>query len=141
MRVLAADFFDQVLLARAELQILDNRLDACRDMMYKSSMPVSGLPRGSEGASRVELVSIAMVDAETAVRGHRERLRAIVDYARNVIGKIPQERYRELLTFRYVFGMDWQQVTKRMGYRDRNSVYRAHRWALDEAQTVLDEME
>ena len=136
----AADYFAQVLQARRELLACQNHLSRCEDLAQKTSMPISGLPRGSGGASRVEMVSISICDAETALRGKKTRLTAIRSHALAVIRKIPQENYRRLLAARYLDGMSWPQVSRVLGYSNRNSVYRAHGWALQEAQKVLDDM-
>jgi len=51
---------------------------------------------------------------------------------------VPQERYRQILTYRYLCGWTFRSISDELEYNDPNSVYRAHGWALHEAQTVLN---
>lgn len=56
----------------------------------------------------------------------------------DVISRIQDERYRELLQRRYIGGDRWDAVAAAMGYEVR-SVYRMHGAALQVVQTILSE--
>jgi len=71
-----------------------------------------------------------LADLEQQIAKHAK----IISEAENLISRIPQEKYRQLLTLRYLAGMSWSSISDEMGYQDRNSVYRAHGYALIEAR-------
>ena len=57
--------------------------------------------------------------------------------AEKVISQVPQEKYRQILTLRYLCGWSFRSISDELGYKDPNSVYRSHGWALMEAQKIL----
>ena len=102
---------------------------------HMSDAPVSA----SKGSSRVEMAAVGFTDTLDTIRRKIGAYSVIISDAEKMIAKIPQERYRQLLTLRYLAGMSFPSVGDEIGYRDRNSVYRAHGWALWELQQVLDQ--
>lgn len=93
------------------------------------------------GTSRVELAAIGMVDSMRGLEEEIKTYAGIIREAQQVISQIPQERFRDILTYRYLCGWSLQSISDQMGYKDRNSVYRAHGWALSEAQRILTRLE
>lgn len=66
---------------------------------------------------------------------------AIIARAEAVIDKVPQDKYRKLLTYRYLCQWSFRSISDELHYNDPNSIYRAHGWALAEAQKILNEEE
>lgn len=91
----------------------------------------------SKGPSRVESAAVGFVDTMQAIQGELGAYAVIVSDAEKMIAKIPQERYRRLLELRYLAGMSLPSVGDELGYKDRNSIYRSHGWALWELEHVL----
>lgn len=93
------------------------------------------------GTSRVELAAIGMVDSMRGLESEISQYSKLISEAQQVINQIPQEKFRDILTYRYLCGWSLQSISDQMGYKDRNSVYRAHGWALSEAQRILTRLE
>lgn len=91
-----------------------------------------------QGMSRVEMAAVGKVDAGMDFDEKLREYRALIRQAERVIEKIPQEKYRHLLTYRYICGWSFKSISDELGYNDPNSVYRAHGWALAEAQKILN---
>ena len=107
------------------------------DMGFSISPKLTGMPgSGQRGISKVELAAVGMVDILMDIQDKIAEHAAIIQEAENLIARIPQEKYRQLLTLRYIVGMSWPSISDEMGYKDRNSVYRAHGYALIEAGKV-----
>jgi len=100
---------------------------------FRTDTPVTA----SRGSSRTESVAVGIVDTLDALNAKLGAYSAIVRYAEEMIEKIPQENYRRLLSLRYLAGMSFRSVSDEMNYTDRNSVYRAHGWALVELGKVM----
>ena len=98
-----------------------------------SDAPVSH----KNAVSKVESAAVGFLDTLDAIQGKIRAYSSIISDAENMIAKIPQERYRQLLSLRYLAGMSLRSVGDELGYKDRNSVYRAHGWALLELEHVL----
>ena len=86
------------------------------------------------------MAAVGMVDVLSALAAQIEKHARIIQDAENLIARIPQEKYRQLLTLRYLAGMSWQSISDEMGYKDKNSVYRAHGYALIAAGKVKGAM-
>ena len=111
------------------------------DMGFSITAKLTGMPgSGQRGMSRVEMAAVGMVDVLSALAAQIEKHARIIQDAENLIARIPQEKYRQLLTLRYLAGMSWQSISDEMGYKDKNSVYRAHGYALIAAGKVKGAM-
>jgi hypothetical protein len=66
---------------------------------------------------------------------------AIIARAEQIIRNIPQEKYRMILNYRYLCGWSYKSISDELKYNDPNSVYRAHGWALREAQKIINKQE
>ena len=51
------------------------------------------------------------------------------------------DKYRKILSYRYLCQWSFRSISDELKYDDPNSVYRAHGWALVKAQEILDRME
>ena len=120
-----------------EMRLLAAKKRHYEDMGFSISPKLTGMPgSGQRGISRVEMAAVGMVDVLMDLQKQIEKHAKIIQDAENLIARIPQEKYRQLLTLRYLAGMSWPSISDEMGYKDRNSVYRAHGYALIEAGTV-----
>lgn len=134
------DYFMRVRAAEAEMRLLEAKKRHYEEMGFSISPKITGMPgSGQRGASKVEAAAIGMVDILHDLQEKLNEYAALVHEAENLISRIPQERYRQLLTLRYLVGMSWPSISDELGYRDRNSVYRAHGYALVAAKKVKNE--
>ena len=137
----AKDFFDQVQHAESELKVLNAKLRHYEEI----GLSLGGAPGivggGQKGTSRVELAACGAVDALMGLEDKRAAYMAIIARAEAVIDKIPQDKYRKLLTYRYLCQWSFRSISDELHYNDPNSIYRAHGWALAEAQKILNEEE
>jgi hypothetical protein len=65
----------------------------------------------------------------------------LIAEAEQVISRIEHDRLRRILTLRYLCGMSLRSISDELGYKDSNSVYRAHGYALLAAQKIIDRMD
>ena len=138
----AKEYLRRVEHAEREIGMLRARIRHYEEMGMNITSHFSDTPvKGSRGASRVEAASVGIVDTMQSLNANLRAYEAIVHDAEVMIGRVPQEKYRQLLTLRYLCGMSLRSVGDEMRYQDRNSVYRAHGWALLEFQRVLNQSE
>ena len=95
----------------------------------------------SRGSSRVEAAAMGIFDATAELEKQAAEFLAIVRNAEALIARIPQDKYRQILTLRYLAGWSFRSISDELRYEDPKSVYRAHGWALSEAQKVLNKEE
>jgi hypothetical protein len=134
----AKDFFRQVINAESQLRQLKSRLRHYEDIGLTITSNGSGTGNGQRGTSRVELAAIGMVDATAHLIDEIKKYQSIVNRAEAVISRIPQEKYRQILTYKYLCGWSFRSISDELAYNDPNSIYRAHGWALAAAQRILD---
>ena len=139
--MLAKEFFRQVQLAEKELKVIDAKLRHFREIGFSIGGSAGVIGNKHRGTSRVELAACGAVDALRDIQSAREGYLALLKRAEGIIKKIPQEKYRQILNYRYLCGWSFRSISDEIGYRDPNSVYRSHGWALAEAQKILNEEE
>jgi len=138
----AKTFFLDVQHAESELKMLRAKIRHYEDLGISiSSGTGSALGGRQHGSSRVETAAVGIVDATASLRDQIRYYTALIKRAERVIEQVPQEKYRHILTYRYLCGWSFRSISDELGYHDPNSVYRAHGWALSEAQKVLNREE
>ena len=84
------------------------------------------------------MAAVGMVDVTDSLKTEIAKYKAEIQKAEKLIEQIPAERYRQILTYRYLCGWSLKSISDELGYKDQNSIYRAHGWALAEAQKILN---
>jgi len=134
----AKEFFRQVRHAENELKVLNIKLTHYEDLGFSLGGASGVIGNKQRGSSRVEMAAIGAVDVLRDLEEQKRAYLAVIARAEQVIGSIPQEKYRQILTFRYLCGWSFPSISDELRYKDKNSVYRAHGWALCAAQKVLN---
>lgn len=91
----------------------------------------------SGGSSKTETAAIGLVDLVDKLTEKEKEYVALVEKAEALIAKIPQEKFRTVLTLRYLVGDSWKTIRDEMDYKDEKSVFRCHGYALRELQKVM----
>lgn len=132
------EFFRQVLKAEKELKVLKAKVRHFEDIGLTITSNTSAVGGHQQGTSRVELAAVGIVDATADLNAEIKQYMALIARAEQVIRSIPQERYQQILNYRYLCGWSLRSISDELGYNDPNSIYRAHGWALTEAQKILN---
>ena len=128
--------------AEREIRSINARIRHYREMGIGSPGNMTNTPvTHSKGSSTVEMAAVGIVDTLNALDANLGAYTAIVKDAENKIKRIPQENFRRILTMRYLADMSFRSVSDEMRYEDRNSIYRAHGFALIEMGRVLVSLE
>lgn len=137
----AKAFFEQVKVAAEELKVLNSRVEYFEDIGFSfggMSSDGLGLAKHRKATSRVEMAACGAADVLTAIEERREKFLAQIAHAEEIISKIPQDRYRKLLQYHYLAGKSLKWVSDELDYSGENSIYKAHQYALSEAQKIID---
>jgi DNA-directed RNA polymerase specialized sigma24 family protein len=138
----AKEYFKAVVHAERELMVIRAKIRHYQDIGYSitgGSMD-SPVVSHSRGSSRVEAAAMGIFDATAELERQAAEFLTIVRKAEALIARIPQDRYRQILTLRYMAGWSFRSISDELRYQDEKSVYRAHGYALAEAQKILDKM-
>lgn len=136
-RISAKQFFRQVRIAENELKVLNAKLRHYEDIGFSMGGGTGMVGSRQRGTSRVELAAIGAVDVFRDLHEQQKQYTAIIARAEQVIRGIRQDKYRQILNYRYLCGWSFKSISDELGYNDPNSVYRAHGYALHEAQMIL----
>ena len=134
----AKDFFKQVRVAERELKVLKAKVRHYEDLGLMITSNIGGVGAKQRGASRTETAAVGILDATMDLNRQIREYTALITRAETVIRAIPQEKYRLILTYRYLCSWSFRSISDELGYSDPNSVYRAHGWALSKAQEILN---
>lgn len=136
----AKDYFRNVLRAEKELKLLRAKIRHYEDIGYSITGGSIDSPvvSHSRGSSRVEAAAMGIFDTTIALEQQAQEYVQLIKKAEALIARIPQEKYRQILTLRYLAGWSFRSISDELNYSDPNSIYRAHGWALREAQKALN---
>ena len=134
----AKDFFRCVRNAESELKVINAKIEHFHEIGISFGSAYGSIGSRSKGTSRVELAACGAVDASMDLEEQRREFMAIIARAEHIIQKIPQEKYRRILDYHYICGKSFRWISDELEYNDPNSVYRAHGWALQEAQKIMN---
>ena len=139
----AKEYFQSVVHAERELMQIRAKIRHYQDLGYSITGGSLDSPvvSHSRGSSRVESAAMGIFDATKELEAKAREFLAEIKRAEALIAKIPQDRYRQILTLRYMAGWSFRSISDELRYQDEKSVYRAHGYALAEAQKILDKRE
>ena len=120
------------------MAVLQAKLRHFEELGLTSGCTGTAMGKRQATTSRVELAAIGMADAMTALQGEISKYMAIISDAEQVISQVRSEKFRRILTLRYICGWSLKSVSDELKYSDENSIYRAHGFALRDAQYILD---
>lgn len=136
----AKDYFRRVLRAESELKLLREKVRHYEELGLTITSNTSAVGGHHQGSSRVELAAVGAVDATRNLDEQIKYYTGVVARAEQVIRQIPQEKYRQILTYRYICGWSLKSISDELDYSDPNSIYRAHGYALSEAQGIINRL-
>jgi len=134
----AREFLLSVQRAESELRLLSDRRRHYEDLIVaigaNTGKSVIGKPSGS---SKVETAAVGLVWLAEQLSIKEQECVKLIHKAEDIINKLPQEKFREVLTRRYLCSESWKTIRDKMNYADEKSVFRCHGYALKEMQKFL----
>ena len=135
----ARDFLLSVQRAERELLLISDRRQHYEDLILaigaNMGKPYTGKPSGV--SAKTETAAIGLVYLADQLRKQEEEYTALICKAEKLIGKLKQDKFREILTRRYLNNESWKTIRDKMEYKDEKSVYRCHGYALKEMQKIM----
>ncbi len=136
----AKTYFYQVLAAGREIRLLRAKQQRYYEIRIPGGLSTGSPPSGCKynSHSRTEDDAINRIEITAALDDQIQRHAALIAEAQQIISSIPQERYRQILTLRYLENKPLRAISNEMGYKHPVSIYKAHGYALTEAQKILN---
>lgn len=137
----AKEYLLSVQKAEHELKIISDRRRHYEDLIAAigSNMGKTSFGKPSNASSKVETAAVGIVYLIDQLATKEKEYTALVQKAEELIGKLEKERFREILTRKYLNGESWKTIRDKMGYRDEKSVYRCHGYALKAFSELMKE--
>ena len=134
----AKEYMVRVQTAERELEILAAKkrhyIDLMQSIGANMGKAVIGAP---SGASKTEAAAVGLVDLAEQIDKKIREYTEIIKKAEALIDKLPQERFRAILTYKYLCNLSWKTIRDKMDYKDEKSVFRCHGHALKALQGVM----
>ena len=113
------------------VQAREAQLDTLRDRMTRVRSAAPKGPAGEIRGPRVDWTDAvdALADAEAVYLKEIAEMCAVKKAIRTQIEAVEPAHYRELLEYRYVYCLSWDDVADKLGY-DRRYVFKLHNRAL-----------
>lgn len=134
----AKEFLSKVQRAERELKLINAKKQHYNDLICSigANMGKAVIIKPT-GASKTETAAVGLVFLNERLLEKEKEYTALVVKAEELIGKIKQDKFREILTRRYLCGESWKTIRDVMDYKDEKSVYRCHGYALRELQKIM----
>lgn len=135
------DLFRQALEAEQAIRSINKQREHYMDMATSSTGIVSAIGKSKNREhSQVERAALMLVELSEELEKDALKYAETIRQARKIIEAVPRSRQREVLSLRYLCGMSWRLIQFEMGYEHEKSVCRIHKWALQSAQRVHDDI-
>lgn len=126
---------------------IDHRINALiadrdrkRALACKMTAGYSDMPRSGAGPrSPFEDAIVKVMELEAELTAEIDQMTGHRDKAKEIIAAIPDNRYRDILTWRYFGGYKWDDIADMMGH-ERMWVWRLHGEALTAAKNIFEEI-
>ena len=129
------DMLSQYRLAHIDADILARKIEDLRDRKTSATFMQEEGSRSTAPKDMSDyIVLLEALEEQLQAKLHDElkKLRTV----QNLIWQMPQSTKRTLLALRYLDGLSWLEVARRLGYSTRN-VFRLHDAALDECRRFM----
>ena len=133
----AKEYMVRVRKAETELKLLASRRRHYEDLLLSLSSNPDAVRVQHGISSKTETVAVGLVSLIGSVNKKTKEYEKVVSEAEQLISKLSQEKFRQILTLYYLSGWSWKSIRDELGYRDEKSVYRCHGYALRELQKLL----
>lgn len=130
-------YFERVRQAEKRLRMIAKQREHWEEMATRMSGTSEVKIRSTDMHSPTEDVATRLVDLGRELDAEEAKYLEIVREAKRIIDRIPQDKFREILTLRYICGHSWKIIQDEMDYTGEKTVYRVHGWALQEAAKMI----
>jgi hypothetical protein len=128
----------QVQEAEEELKLVAAKRRHFQDVMLSIGAKMSSTAvHASNNASKTEIAAIGLWETTKLLEEKEHEYVAMIKKAEELIAKLKQKKFRQVLTYRYLCNWSWKSIRDQMDYKDEKSVYRCHGYALKELQKLL----
>lgn len=132
------EYLRQALRADRQIDALLERAEMYRNRsMQATSRATATRTSGTGSRSRVEDCVMEMLELEDAMKAEISELAAKVAEIERVIDQVRDDRYRDLLRWRYLNGWTWERIAEGLDLKDVRWVYEMHGRALKEIEKIL----
>ena len=113
----AREYLNQARRAEARLRALRERMERYQVLAVQATAAYgNGRGGGSQKSSRVEKYACRMADLAAELRERSEACAALIAEIEGVIDRVPDERYRDVLRYRYLNGWSHERIAREMHY-------------------------
>lgn len=131
----AKDELWQVRRAKARVRWREEEIAELASMLAGCTSKADGMPKGQNGDKLAEQVG-RLVSLKECLAAEIATFLDERDNAMRKIGAIKSENMQDVLVYRYIVGLGWNEVAKVMHY-SQDHVYKLHGWALQAYENVM----
>ena len=129
----AREYLSQLTRKNARIQALMEQQQHYRETAERITRGYSKAPSASShrAGSVIEGCVAGIDEVEREIKQRIEEYTELTREIEAAIARIPDDRYRDILRWRYVNGWKWERIAKEMNYSDMKWLWNLHRRALE----------
>ena len=127
--------------AEQELLVINAKMSHFKDLMVAIGAHTGPMIGKPSGGSKTETAAVGLVFLTGQMEVKIHEYTALIQKADEYISQIQSDKFRKILTLKYICDWSWRSIQDELGYKDEKSVYACHRYALRELQKLLPDEE
>lgn len=129
---MAREYLSQITRKNARIQALMEQRQHYREIAERITRGFSKAPVVShKGESVIEECVASIDEIEREIKQRIEEYTELTRQIETAINRISDDRYRDILRWRYINGWKWERIAKEMSYSDMKWLWKLHRRALE----------
>ncbi len=131
------EFLSRAFKLEREIKFKTKLLGSLKSQTACSSPVISDLPRPPhQNGSIVEFCALRIVNLEDEIKAYQEELEKVRGEIACAIKTVGNTELEMLLEMRYLYYLDWSEISARFGYGS-NYIFRRHREALKRVRVPM----
>ena len=123
----AKDYMLRVQKAEQELHRISAKKRHYADLAMSIGAKMRAVAVSSnDNSSKTETAAIGLAEMQEMLEKKERVYVALVLEAENKIENIQQEKFKDVLTYRYICGESWSTIRDKLGYKDIKSAHRCN---------------
>ena len=135
----AKEYLRQLTRKDVRINALIERQQRYRELAARRTAVYRDAPGARRRTSSVEEYTAKIIDLEAEIDRRVDEYVDLTCEIETVIDRVEDDRYRDILRFRYINGWSWERIAREMHY-DRRQVTRLHGLALLEIEKRCPKM-
>jgi hypothetical protein len=121
-----------------EIEQLQARINELETIATSCSSQITGMPHGSGISDKIGEYAAEIADLKNLLSLNLQKCFYELNRLNRFINSVEDSEMRQILTYRYISGLTWQQIAFNIGEHDEQYLRRKHNRFLESSERVSE---